>query len=171
MAQKNKDLDRMAKQLASKKSETVRVIVRVRPLSSKEKDQGREQIVHVDRKESAIRVRNPDADSREAPRSFTFDNVYGEGAEQKTIYDETAAPIVEAALQGYNGTIFAYGQTGAGKTHTMEGYPDPPELRGIIPNTFRHIFQAISMNQVRSLPLMLLYYFWGTRDARQFCLE
>ena len=139
----------MAKQLASKKSETVRVIVRVRPLSSKEKDQGREQIVHVDRTSCSIRVRNPDADSREAPRSFTFDNVYGEGAEQKTIYDETAAPIVEAALQGYNGTIFAYGQTGAGKTHTMEGYPDPPELRGIIPNTFRHIFQAISMNQVR----------------------
>ena len=75
--------------------------------------------------------------------------MYGDTSEQRTIYDEAAAPIVEAAMQGYNGTVFAYGQTGAGKTHTMEGYPDPPELRGIIPNTFRHIFQAISMNKVR----------------------
>jgi kinesin family protein 3/17 len=149
MSQKKngQDLERMAKNLAGKKSESVRVIVRVRPLSSKEKDQGREQIVNVDRKTSSIQVRNPDADSREAPRSFTFDNVYGDTSEQKTIYDETAAPIVEAAMQGYNGTIFAYGQTGAGKTHTMEGYPDPPEMRGLIPNTFRHIFQAISMNK------------------------
>ena len=48
---------------------------------------------------------------------------------------------------GYNGTIFAYGQTGAGKTHTMEGYPDPPELRGIIPNAFKHIFEKISLTQ------------------------
>ena len=73
--------------------------------------------------------------------------INGHDAIQKNIYDETAAPIVEAALQGYNGTIFVHGQTGAGKTFTMEGYPDPPELRGIIPNTFRHIFQTISMNE------------------------
>ena len=52
-------------------------------------------------------------------------------------------------MEGYNGTIFAYGQTGAGKTFTMEGVPDPPELRGIIPNTFRHIFQNISMNKTK----------------------
>ena len=64
---------RLAKNLANKKSECVRVIVRVRPLSSKEKDQGREQIVNVDRTACSIQVRNPDADSREAPRSFTFD--------------------------------------------------------------------------------------------------
>jgi len=47
-------------------------------------------------------------------------------------------------LNGYNGTIFAYGQTGAGKTHTMEGRPDPPHLRGIIPNSFQHIFDYVS---------------------------
>ena len=43
-------------------------------------------------------------------------------------------------MQGYNGTIFAYGQTGCGKTHTMIGYKDSKELRGIIPNAFEHIF-------------------------------
>ena len=62
---------------------------------------------------------------------------------QRDIYDQTVAPLVEAVMEGYNGTCFAYGQTGAGKSHTMEGYPDPPELRGIIPNSFRHIFEKI----------------------------
>jgi len=46
-------------------------------------------------------------------------------------------------LKGYNCTIFAYGQTGCGKTHTMMGDPATPEGRGIIPNCFAHIFGAI----------------------------
>ena len=49
-------------------------------------------------------------------------------------------------LKGFNGTIFAYGQTGAGKSHTMEGLVDPPEQRGIIPNSFKHIFEHINAN-------------------------
>ena len=64
--------------------------------------------------------------------------------EQKHIYDTCAAGVVESVLNGYNGTIFAYGQTGSGKTHTMEGRPDPPHLRGIIPNSFTHIFDFVS---------------------------
>ncbi|CAM9218014.1 unnamed protein product [Chrysoparadoxa australica] len=47
-------------------------------------------------------------------------------------------------MEGYNGTIFAYGQTGCGKTHTMQGYQDPPELRGVIPNSFDHIFENVT---------------------------
>ena len=43
-------------------------------------------------------------------------------------------------MQGYNGTIFAYGQTGCGKTHTMIGIRNNKDLRGIIPNAFDHIF-------------------------------
>jgi kinesin family member 3B len=70
--------------------------------------------------------------------------VFGPDVEQKYIYDVCAADVVESVLKGYNGTIFAYGQTGAGKTHTMEGRPDPPNLRGIIPNSFKHIFDYVS---------------------------
>ena len=51
---------------------------------------------------------------------------------------------MESTLEGYNGTIFAYGQTGTGKTFTMEGKESPPELQGIIPRTFNHIFQHIN---------------------------
>lgn len=68
----------------------------------------------------------------------------GGSARQRDIYERTAAPIVDSVLEGYNGTVFAYGQTGAGKTHTMEGIADPPELRGIMPNSFKHIFERIS---------------------------
>lgn len=55
-----------------------------------------------------------------------------------------AFPIIEKVLEGYNGTIFAYGQTGTGKTFTMAGNPTVPELKGIIPNTFSHVFSQIS---------------------------
>ncbi|VVD02560.1 unnamed protein product [Leptidea sinapis] len=60
------------------------------------------------------------------------------------IYVQTASPIVEEVLKGYNGTIFAYGQTGTGKTYTMAGSNSAPELRGIIPNSFAHIFSHIA---------------------------
>lgn len=63
------------------------------------------------------------------------------------VYDESAFPLVESVIKGYNGTIFAYGQTGCGKTHTMLGVPDDPNLRGIIPNCFAHIFGFIDEQQ------------------------
>uniref|UniRef100_H2ZL59 Kinesin motor domain-containing protein n=1 Tax=Ciona savignyi TaxID=51511 RepID=H2ZL59_CIOSA len=63
---------------------------------------------------------------------------------QVDIYNLTARPIVNSVLEGYNGTIFAYGQTGTGKTFTMEGVRTVPELRGIIPNSFAHIFGHIA---------------------------
>lgn len=43
----------------------------------------------------------------------------------------------------YNGTIFAYGQTGTGKSHTMQGPAQPKEQHGIIPNAFHHIFETV----------------------------
>jgi len=51
--------------------------------------------------------------------------------------------LVESVIEGYNGTIFAYGQTGCGKTHTMMGYKDDPAEHGIIPNAFNHIFGSL----------------------------
>lgn len=50
------------------------------------------------------------------------------------VYNRVARPIVENVLEGYNGTIFAYGQTGTGKTFTMEGNRTVPELKGIPTN-------------------------------------
>ena len=74
--------------------------------------------------------------------AFSFDAVF-QDASQADIYNEIARPLVENVLVGYNATIFAYGQTGTGKTFTMEGEPSP-EKKGIIPNSFAQIFTSIS---------------------------
>jgi Cdc6-like AAA superfamily ATPase len=54
--------------------------------------------------------------------SFAFDYVYGPKSEQGFIYENTAKPAVLSVLEGYNATVLAYGQTGTGKTYTMEGF-------------------------------------------------
>ena len=54
-------------------------------------------------------------------KSFSFDRVFGTNSKQVDVYKVVAAPLVEEVLAGYNCTVFAYGQTGTGKTFTMEG--------------------------------------------------
>jgi kinesin family protein 3/17 len=60
-------------------------------------------------------------DAGEKERFFSFDIVFSPTCTQESIFKKAALPIIESVLQGYNGTIFAYGQTGTGKTHTMAG--------------------------------------------------
>mmetsp|Transcript_17939 Transcript_17939/g.53743 ORF Transcript_17939/g.53743 Transcript_17939/m.53743 type:complete len:766 (-) Transcript_17939:710-3007(-) len=128
------------------KGECVKVVMRCRPLNSKEKADGRTKIVEMDRKTGTVILNNPKGDTSEAPKSFTFDHVMDENISQREVYDIAARPIVDSAIMGYNGTIFAYGQTGTGKTHTMDGAPGP-ELQGLIPNSFEHIFQEVDASQ------------------------
>ncbi|XP_018311135.1 kinesin-like protein KIF3A [Mycetomoellerius zeteki] len=124
--------------------ENVRVVVRVRPLSSKEFDVHCKNIIDVDALNAEITIENPNAAQGEPPKVFSFDAVFDTDSTQVDIYNETARPIVDKVLQGYNGTIFAYGQTGTGKTYTMSGAKTSPQARGIIPNTFAHIFGHIA---------------------------
>ncbi|NXA25930.1 KIF3C protein, partial [Ibidorhyncha struthersii] len=91
--------------------------------------------------------RNPRASPGELPKTFTFDAVYDASSKQADLYDETVRPLIDSVLQGFNGTIFAYGQTGTGKTYTMQGAWAEPEKRGIIPISFEHIFTHISRSQ------------------------
>jgi kinesin family member 3B len=105
------------------------------------------RVAIVNESRSEIALHNAKGGADELPKMFTFDATYGPGAIQKDIYDRTAAPIVDSVIDGYNGTIFAYGQTGAGKTHTMEGKADDPKQRGIMPNSFKHIFDRIDRTE------------------------
>ena len=78
---------------------------------------------------------------------YTFDRVFQPETTQQEIYVQAAQPITDAVLQGYNGTIFAYGQTSSGKTFTMTGNPDnlyDEEIRGIIPRTVEGLFEGIN---------------------------
>ena len=128
----------------SKQDESVKVVVRIRPISGEEERNGNIIATEAFPDRGLIVMKNPKAGDSEPPKNFTFDAVFAANVEQKNIYDICAASVVDSVLNGYNGTIFAYGQTGAGKTHTMEGRPDPPHLRGIIPNSFQHIFDHIA---------------------------
>ncbi|KAM9495106.1 kinesin-like protein KIF3A [Clarias gariepinus] len=124
-------------------SDNVKVVVRCRPLNQKEKMMGYKQSVAVDEIRGTITVNKLET-PHELPKTFTFDTVFGPDSKQLDVYNLTARPIIDSVLEGYNGTIFAYGQTGTGKTFTMEGVRAVPELRGIIPNSFAHIFGHIA---------------------------
>ncbi|KAG9329004.1 hypothetical protein JZ751_008480 [Albula glossodonta] len=131
----------------SKSSESVKVVVRCRPMNEKEKAANFERVVSVDVKFGQVVVKNPRGTAHEHPKVFTFDSVYDSNSKQVELYDETFRPLVDSVLLGFNGTIFAYGQTGTGKTYTMEGVRNDPEKRGVIPNSFDHIFTHISRSQ------------------------
>ncbi|XP_064481967.1 kinesin-like protein KIF3A isoform X2 [Ornithodoros turicata] len=125
-------------------SENIRVVVRCRPLSEKEQASGCQSIVTVEPVQGTITVTNTHGSREEPPKMFTFDTVFGPDSNQMEVYNQVARPIIENVLEGYNGTIFAYGQTGTGKTYTMVGDRSVPELKGIIPNSFAHIFGHIA---------------------------
>jgi hypothetical protein len=92
-------------------------------------------------------------------KHFSFDAVFSATTSQRKIYDTCAAPVVQSVLEGYNGTVFAYGQTGAGKTHTMEGEPNDEDVRGIIPNAFQHIFDHVALKGSDETYLVRASYF------------
>ena len=82
------------------------------------------------------------------PHNYTFDHIFDMNSSQKEVYEIAAMPAVNSLLEGYNSTIFAYGQTGTGKTYTMEGfiydYLNPN--KGLIPRAIEDIFKYIENN-------------------------
>ncbi|CAG9789698.1 unnamed protein product [Diatraea saccharalis] len=113
-------------------------------MDQREKLEGSPNCVSVDPVNNTVAVTRNNVTPPEPPRIYAYDAVYDSNTSQMDIYVQTASPIVEEVLRGYNGTIFAYGQTGTGKTYTMAGANSAPELRGIIPNSFAHIFSHIA---------------------------
>uniref|UniRef100_A0A8C8TBJ4 Kinesin-like protein n=1 Tax=Peromyscus maniculatus bairdii TaxID=230844 RepID=A0A8C8TBJ4_PERMB len=123
-------------------SESVKVVVRCRPMNQRERELSCQTVVTVDCARGQCFIQNPGA-ADEPPKQFTFDGAYYMDHFTEQIYNEIAYPLVEGVTEGYNGTIFAYGQTGSGKSFTMQGLPDPPCQRGIIPRAFEHVFESV----------------------------
>ncbi|KAI6646163.1 Kinesin heavy chain-like [Oopsacas minuta] len=111
----------------------IRVVCRVRPLNNNEISLGGEQCVTFP-KPNVISLLGA---------YYPFDKVFEPHSTQYDVYDFTAKPIIKDVLNGFNGTIFAYGQTASGKTHTMEGNLSKPELFGITPRIVNDIFDYI----------------------------
>uniref|UniRef100_UPI00358F7BC2 kinesin heavy chain-like n=1 Tax=Myxine glutinosa TaxID=7769 RepID=UPI00358F7BC2 len=92
-------------------------------------------------------------------KPYAFDRVFGQNTTQEQVYNACARQIVKDVLEGYNGTIFAYGQTASGKTHTMEGNLHDIEIMGIIPRIVQDIFTYIySMNENLEFHIKISYF-------------
>ncbi|KAG1692022.1 Kinesin-like protein KIF3B [Nymphon striatum] len=125
-------------------SESVKVVVRCRPLNEKEISDGHHRIIEMVGETGVVDIKNPKSSATEPGKEFTFDAIYNWNSMQSELYNETCRPLIDSVLNGFNGTIFAYGQTGTGKTYTMEGVRGNPEKRGVVPNSFEHIFSHIA---------------------------
>lgn len=92
-------------------------------------------------------------------KPYVFDKVLPPNSSQEQVYNACAKQIVKDVLGGYNGTIFAYGQTSSGKTHTMEGKLHDHQLMGIIPRIARDIFDHIySMDENLEFHIKVSYF-------------
>jgi len=124
--------------------------VRVRPLNNKELTAG-SSAWQWDNKNICLLNQQ----GRPIPSiNFTFDQIFGFDDKSLHIFEEVGKPIVQSALDGINGTIFAYGQTSSGKTHTINGTPQEP---GLIPLSVTEIFNYIAKNHDREFLLRVSY--------------
>lgn len=117
----------------------VRVVCRVRPLSLSEAIQETKVVLIVDDKTVCIQ-------EKETPSAFTYDTVFGDEASQEDIYETVGKKTLGDFFKGFNGTILAYGQTGAGKSYTMMGQENGISTSdlGIIPRISQNIFTHIA---------------------------
>eukprot|EP00966_Prymnesium_polylepis_P220141 5092847-Prymnesium_polylepis.1 len=108
----------------------VTVAVRCRPMSLREQKQHETKIVFIKGggKESQAVCGLKVPEKGAPPREFSFDFAYDDDSDQATLYDDLGAPLLEKAFSGWNGTIFAYGQTGAGKSFSMTGSASNPGI-------------------------------------------
>lgn len=121
----------------------VKVVCRFRPLNSKELDRSTALCVNFLNSHS-VSLLSP----AESSGTFTFDECFACDTAQETVYNLAAKPTIESVMEGFNGTIFAYGQTASGKTFTMTGPDiDNDELRGIVPRMVETVFEAISNSE------------------------
>lgn len=128
-------------------SECVKVIVRCRPLNEKEREMNTRFVIETNSLLHQCNIRKT-ADDAKSSKTFTFDGVYGISSSTEKIYSEVVRPIVNGVIEGYNGTVFAYGQTSCGKTFTMEGIQSPSAQRGIIPRCCEHILNGTRRQSV-----------------------
>uniref|UniRef100_A0A3B3SGQ0 Kinesin motor domain-containing protein n=1 Tax=Paramormyrops kingsleyae TaxID=1676925 RepID=A0A3B3SGQ0_9TELE len=123
-------------------SNSVKVVVRCRPMNDRERALNCKAVVSLDSDRGQCFIEKPGA-AEEPPKQFTFDGAYCTQHTTEQMYNEVAYPLVEGVTEGYNGTIFAYGQTGSGKSFTMQGVAELAAYRGVIPRAFEHIFETI----------------------------
>lgn len=117
----------------------VNVMCRFRPISDKEREQSKGLCIEsMDNHQVTVKNSNDLNVFR-----FSFDRIFNPKANQEEVFQVAAKPIIDSVLEGFNGTIFAYGQTSSGKTYTMMGDLESKDNQGIIPRMVKHVFNHI----------------------------
>ena len=117
----------------------VKVIARFRPMNELEKTSGNEQVCVFT---SPTSLQFNSTREKNVYR-YNFDRIFTPSSTQEDIYSFGVKEIIDSVLNGYNGTVLAYGQTSSGKTYTMQGEMEPPSTQGIIPRMISHVFKYI----------------------------
>lgn len=138
--------------------EGITVAVRLRPLNSRERQEGQCKIWSCLPQYASVTQLQPDGapvPERSAGHTFfTYDKVFGEEASTREVYEAVASPLVRSVVQGMNGTVFAYGQTSSGKTFTMQGYQ---QTEGILYMAAHDIFEHIAQSSDRDFLLRVSF--------------
>ncbi|XP_063149981.1 kinesin heavy chain isoform X1 [Candoia aspera] len=128
---------------------SIKVLCRFRPLNQSEIIRG-DKFIPVFQGDDTVII---------GGKPYVFDRVFPPNTTQEQVYHACAMQIVKDVLAGYNGTIFAYGQTSSGKTHTMEGKLHDAQLMGIIPRIAQDIFNHIySMDENLEFHIKVSYF-------------
>ena len=117
----------------------VKVIARFRPMNELEKTSGNESVVVFT---SPTSLQFTSTREKNVYR-YNFDRIFPPSSTQEDIYSFGVKEIIDSVLNGYNGTVLAYGQTSSGKTYTMQGEMELPSTQGIIPRMISHVFKYI----------------------------
>ena len=136
----------------------VQVVVRLRPLNDREKKHGTLPVVSASTNDKTVTVIKGTG-ARQARSAFAFDNVFTAFSTQEEVFATTMKPVIKDVLTGFESTVFAYGQTGTGKTHTMEGSLDHPDHYGVIPRSAEAIFERLNKEELQyeSFKIMCSY--------------
>ncbi|XP_046145312.1 kinesin-related protein 4-like [Osmia bicornis bicornis] len=132
-------------------SDSIKVAVKVRPLIKREKDDNLP--IQWTVQGNSIISTDPEMKKR-GDGGFCFDHIFDMNISNLDVFNAIVKPIVNAAVNGFNGTVFAYGQTSSGKTYTMMGTMEEP---GIIPLAIEHMFDAIANSAGREFLLRVSY--------------
>ncbi|XP_043492281.1 kinesin-like protein KIN-7N [Polistes fuscatus] len=133
-------------------SDSIKVAIKVRPLIKREKEENlpKQWIV----KGNYIASTDQEMKKR-GDGGFNFDHIFDESTSNKDVFDTVVKPIVDAAVNGFNGTVIAYGQTSSGKTFIMMGDLNEP---GIISLAVEHMFDAIANTLRREFLLRFMLF-------------
>ncbi|XP_017754603.1 PREDICTED: kinesin-related protein 4-like [Eufriesea mexicana] len=132
-------------------SDSIKVAIKVRPFIKREKDDN--LAIQWVVQENSIISTDPEMKKR-GDGGFVFDHIFDMNASNSDVFNTVVKPIVNAAVNGINGTVFAYGQTSSGKTYTMMGIEEEP---GIVPLAVQHMFDAIANTTGREFLLRVSY--------------